>query len=891
MYEDIKTACLYVRFSSHNQTEQSIEGQTRVCRDFCKRHNIRIVEIYADRATSASKDIEKRVQFLKMIKDSEKGLFDAVIVYKLDRFARSRYDSATYKYRLKRNGVQLISATENISNDPEGIILESVLEGMAEFYSAELSQKINRGMRESAYKHNSIGGAVPLGYKIEDKKLVIDPKTAPIVKEAFEKYADGETVAEICRQFNARGYKTSKGTAFGKSSFTKIFRNERYIGVYTFHDYRAEDAIPAIIDKDLWDRVQLRVGKIKNAPARNKAKVVYLLSGKIFCGHCGSKMNGNCNAGNYCYYQCYGKKNGNVDCKKKNIRKEFIEKLVAQDALSLLTDEYIEQIATIACEKNQHEIELDSALPTIRDRIHQVDLSLNHLLKAIESGSAPDMLVKRMGELEKEKKDLQVQAKKESEDIVELDKAQVIYWLEQFRGGSIEDEEFCRMLIDLFVNSVTVWDEDDNTYKVTVAYNLTSLPTKTYRLNKGGTLSDFTSNAPEAQRQGVGPGMQHGDRHGIRSGRRGQAFVLHRAVMPGHSLIGDIGVRRGDAQRWDGAARGGCGGRGAVKDGGNAAVRAAQCDAQLGGNGDLALVADLGLDPDIRRGVVQIKIPAVDIEALGLQIGVERQRQIDIGFEKHLHGAGDAADRGIEVVAVPEKGDAHAVGGDGLLLRKEIAAGDSIGLVGGLGNAERRVAGGGVVGRNGDEVWRIVPHIRSNVKAERRNAGLIVAGQRAVYIEVAGLAQPLKRKQHLVVFVPRRNGEDVAVEGCRAALAAAAVLNAVTEQILIIEGVGQRDGLPAGFPVVGLVKGVPLGVPVGVNGLCHGEGICPQKVPAVVEIKAFALQCRHSVFSLSDVLYTVAGPRSYLYHTRCRGKKQVSFDGQKVLNARCSDKC
>lgn len=105
--------------------------------------------------------------------------------------------------------------------------------------------------------------------------------------------------------------------------------------------------------------------------------------------------------------------------------------------------------------------------------------------------------MKRMGELEKEKKDLQAQAKKESEDIIELDKAQVIYWLEQFRGGSIEDEEFCRMLIDLFVNSVTVWDEDDNTYKVTVAYNLTSLPTKTYRLNKGGTLSDFTSNAPD----------------------------------------------------------------------------------------------------------------------------------------------------------------------------------------------------------------------------------------------------------------------------------------------------------------------------------------------------------------------------------------------------------
>ena len=142
------------------------------------------------------------------------------------------------------------------------------------------------------------------------------------------------------------------------------------------------------------------------------------------------------------------------------------------------------------------------------------------------------------------------------------------------------------------------------------------------------------------------------------------------------------------------------------------------------------------------------------------------------------------------------------------------------------------------------------------------------------------MAHPLKRQQHLVVFVLRRDSENIAVERCGAALAAAAVLNAVAEQILVIEGVGQRDGLPAGFPVVGLVKGVSLGVPVRVNGLCHGEGICPQKVPAVVEIKAFALQCRHSVFSLSDMLYTVAGPRSYLYHTRRRGEKQVSFDGQ-----------
>lgn len=496
MYEDVKTCVLYVRYSSNNQTEQSIEGQLRVCKDFCARHNIKIVEVYADRATSASKDIEKRVSFLKMIKDSEKGNFDAVVVYKLDRFARSRYDSATYKYRLRKNGVQLISATENISDDPEGIILESVLEGMAEFYSAELSQKINRGLRESAYKHNSIGGQIPLGYKTEGKKLVIDEETAPIVRQAFEMYAEGHSVAEICRTFNARGYKTSKGTRFGKSSFSKIFRNEKYIGVYQFHEYRAEDAIPAIIDKKTFDLVQARLKAVGKAPGQFKAKRVYLLSGKLYCGHCGSKMNGNCNTTGYTYYECYGKKNLHKDCNKRNLKKDFIEDIVVQDALSLLTEERIQEIATIAVQTNTHEVETSTDIPAIRSRLHETKLSLENITKAIETGAAPETLVKRMVELEKEKKTLEGELKRQEKGVVYLDKDQVIFWLEQFKDGNIEDEDFRRQLIDLFVNSVTVWDEPDDIFKITIAYNLTSLHEKTYRLPKGGTLSDFASNTP-----------------------------------------------------------------------------------------------------------------------------------------------------------------------------------------------------------------------------------------------------------------------------------------------------------------------------------------------------------------------------------------------------------
>lgn len=281
-----------------------------------------------------------------------------------------------------------------------------------------------------------------------------------------------------------------------RNSFTKIFRNEKYIGVYKYHDYRAEDVIPPIIDKDLWDRVQVRVGKIKKAPARNKARHTYLLTGKLFCGHCGSAMNADGNSQGYLYYRCYGKKNLDKQCNKRNMEKNLIERLVAQDAMSFLTDEYIEKIATIACDRNKQEIESDSPIPVIRDRIRQVDVSLNNLLKAIETGSAPDMLVKRMGELETEKKDMEVQLKKEMAHQVYIDKEQIIFWLEKFREGDINDEEFCQTVIDLFVNSVTVWDEPDDKFRITIAYNLTSIPQKTYRLSKDGRLSDYASNTP-----------------------------------------------------------------------------------------------------------------------------------------------------------------------------------------------------------------------------------------------------------------------------------------------------------------------------------------------------------------------------------------------------------
>ena len=207
-------AVIYARYSSDNQREESIEGQIRECTAFAEKNDITVLKHYIDRAYSARTD--HRPAFQEMIKDSDKHLFDMVIVWKLDRFSRDRYDSAHYKHILKKNGVKVISAKEHISEGPEGIILEAMLEGYAEFYSAELSEKIHRGQKENALKGKNNGGGVPLGYLLDKKaqKLAIDPTTAPLVVEVFEKYADGKTVRSIVENFNARGLKTKKGQPF-----------------------------------------------------------------------------------------------------------------------------------------------------------------------------------------------------------------------------------------------------------------------------------------------------------------------------------------------------------------------------------------------------------------------------------------------------------------------------------------------------------------------------------------------------------------------------------------------------------------------------------------------------------------------------------------------------
>ena len=335
---------IYARYSSHNQTEQSIEGQLAACYEFAKNNGHIIIGEYIDRAQSGTTD--SRVDFQRMIADSDKHLFEAVLVYQLDRFARNRYDSAINKAKLKKNGVRVMSARENISDNASGILVEGVLESMAEYYSAELSQKIRRGMDINAEKCLSNGSNPGLGYTInKDRSFQVDPETAPIVREIFELYAGGKTVTEINAYLNARQVRTSIGKEFNKNSLHRLLRNRRYVGLYLYKGKATPNGMPRIIDDELFERVQRMVDRNRKAPARKRGKDEYMLTTKLICGYCREMMTGyggtSKSGRKYYYYAC--KKAKKKLCQKKIVNKQAIEDKVVSECYKLLTDANIER--------------------------------------------------------------------------------------------------------------------------------------------------------------------------------------------------------------------------------------------------------------------------------------------------------------------------------------------------------------------------------------------------------------------------------------------------------------------------------------------------------------------------------------------------------------------
>ena len=460
------TAVIYARYSSDNQREESIEGQIRECTAYAEKNGFTVVKHYIDRAISAKTD--NRPQFQQMIKDSERGIFDIIIVWKLDRFARNRYDSARYKTQLKRNGVKLVSATEVISAGPEGIILESVLEGYAEYYSADLSEKVVRGMTENALKGIYNGGTIPFGYMIDETRhYQPDPLLAPYVEQTFQKYADGATMTDLRDWLKAHNIKNSMGGEMSYNTIQRMLSNRRYIGELRLRDVVQPNAIPALVSEDLFNKVQEKLAKNKKAPARHKAEESYLLTTKLYCGKCGALMFGESGVSHtgkmYTYYKCAAAKKKKT-CDKKAVRKQWLEDLVVNETMKLVEDDASMNaiIAKVMELQNQESTDL----PIYEKQLKETEVGITNMLNAIQMGILTSSTKERLEALEEQRKELQARIAEERLAKPKMKEEFVRFWLLRFRKLDMTQPEQRQALVDTFINAIYLYDD-----KVLITFN------------------------------------------------------------------------------------------------------------------------------------------------------------------------------------------------------------------------------------------------------------------------------------------------------------------------------------------------------------------------------------------------------------------------------------
>lgn len=480
----MKRAVIYARYSSDKQREESIDAQVRACKDYCIRKHYLVTKVYADEAKSG-RDIAKRDAYNQMMADAVEGKFDIIIFHKIDRNSRNEFNYYTVQNTLTRLGVEYAYAQQPIDDSPEGKMTEAMLVAMAAYYSRNLGKETKKGLNENAYKALFNGGRPPLGYKIVDQHYEIEPREAEAVRLIYQLYLAGWGYNKIAHALNAKGFKTREGRDFGKNSMYEILKNEKYIGNYTFNktarkeglprnmhgkvsdDFiRVEDSIPAIISEAEFMAVQEKREKNKHRSAAYTAKENYLLSGKIFCGCCGSAMAGRRYKPRdkvYVYYGCLKKERvPGSRCQQKQINKERLEEVIINRIKTVfLSEEGLKIVAKDLAEEyqklNENKTKEKNALTTAKT---MAERKLDNLYKLFENGNGDEYDMQRLENIKKELNNIKSKLKNldEVNNLPELSEQNIESTLKYFKNKILEkdDMDAKKILIDLFVEQVTI---------------------------------------------------------------------------------------------------------------------------------------------------------------------------------------------------------------------------------------------------------------------------------------------------------------------------------------------------------------------------------------------------------------------------------------------------
>lgn len=454
---------IYARYSSHNQKDMSIEQQVALCRELAEECGIDVVDVYADRAISGKTD--KRPEFQRMMKDSTNKKFQYVLSWKSSRIGRNMLEAMVNECKLADNGVRIVYAEEDFDDTAAGRFAARSMMNVNQFYIENMAEDVKRGMNGNAEKCLANGPA-PFGYKVEDMRYVIDSPKDEIVREIYSRVAAYEKFVDIYEDLNARGIKTAKGNKWGRSSFQTLLKNERYRGIYIFDEIRIEGGMPRIISDELFFKVQNVLRTKKNAQGRHRVNGDYMLTGKLFCGHCKKPMvgvSGNApNGSSYYYYTCRGRRE--KACDKKSVSRDFIEKEVARgireylfrdDAMDFIADKVI---------RFRESLDEDNEVQLLKDQLTETERSLKNIVTAIENGVYSSSTKSRLDELENQRRELKAKLAQLDIERPNITRNQVMGWLNSFKYGDINNKQYLFSLFNAFLTAVYLYD--DNKIKI-----------------------------------------------------------------------------------------------------------------------------------------------------------------------------------------------------------------------------------------------------------------------------------------------------------------------------------------------------------------------------------------------------------------------------------------